>query len=60
MATCMHLMKEFGYTVKEIEKDGFNIFEKVNISYKKDSGQAMAWSVGKAVSAVSVSFDKRI
>jgi UDP-N-acetylglucosamine 2-epimerase (non-hydrolysing)/GDP/UDP-N,N'-diacetylbacillosamine 2-epimerase (hydrolysing) len=56
VATCMHLMKEFGYTIKEIEKDGFNIYEKVNISYKKDTGQAMAFSVGKAVSMFSKVF----
>lgn len=56
VATCMHLMKEFGYTVKEIEKDGFNVYEKVNISYKEDTGQAMAFSVGKAVSMFSKVF----
>jgi len=58
IATCMHLMKEFGCTVKEIEKDGFNIYEKINISYRKDTGQAMAFSVGKAVSEFSISLDR--
>lgn len=56
IATCMHLMKEFGYTVKEIEKDGFHIYEKINISYREDSGEAIAGSIGKAVSKFSRAF----
>ena len=58
IATCMHLMKEFGYTVREIEHGEFHVNEKVDISYKEDSGQAMAFSIGKAVSALSRSFKK--
>lgn len=58
IVTCMHLMKEFGYTVKEIEKDGFPIYEKVNISYKEDTGEAMAYSVGKAIIKFSKVFEK--
>ena len=58
VATGMHLMKEFGYTVREIEKDGFKIYAKVDISYKEDIGQAMAFSVGKAVSMFSKVFGK--
>ncbi|MDD5618348.1 MAG: UDP-N-acetylglucosamine 2-epimerase [Candidatus Omnitrophica bacterium] len=58
IATCMHLMKEFGYTAREIEKDGFDICEKVNILCNKDSGQAMAFSIGKAVSSLSRSFER--
>jgi len=49
VATCMHLMREFGYTLREIEKDGFSIYEKVDISYKEDTGEAMAHSVGMGV-----------
>ena len=49
IATGMHLMKEFGYTVKEIERDGFRIFEKLDIFYKNDTGKAMANSTGKAI-----------
>ena len=58
VATSMHLMKEFGYTVEEIEKDGFKIYDKINISYKKDTGSAMANSVGKAVVLFSKCFKK--
>ncbi|MDD5421793.1 MAG: UDP-N-acetylglucosamine 2-epimerase [Candidatus Omnitrophota bacterium] len=56
IATSMHLMKEFGYTVREIEKDGFHINNRINISYWEDTGHAMAFSVGKAVSMFSDSF----
>jgi len=56
IATCMHLMKEFGYTVREIEKDGFDIYEKVDISYREDSGEVIAMAIGKAVSEFSKTF----
>jgi len=58
IATCMHLMKEFGYTVREIEKDGFDIYEKINISYSEDSGEAIAGAIGKAVSKFSKALSK--
>ena len=53
VATSMHLMREFGNTYKEIENDGFYIYRKINISYKEDSGMAMAISIGEAVSKIS-------
>ncbi|MEW6679861.1 MAG: UDP-N-acetylglucosamine 2-epimerase [bacterium] len=58
VATCMHLMQEFGYTINEIERDGFKIFEKIDISYSKDTGEAMAYSLGKALSAFSKVFSR--
>ncbi|MFC1510857.1 UDP-N-acetylglucosamine 2-epimerase [Candidatus Margulisiibacteriota bacterium] len=58
IATAMHLMKDFGYTVREIEADGFKIYDKVNISYQKDTGEAMAISVGSAITKFSKSFKK--
>lgn len=58
IATCMHLMKEFGYTVREIEKDGFDIYEKINISYREDSGEAISGAIGKAVSEFSKAFSR--
>lgn len=58
IATSMHLMEEFGYTVKDIRRDGFSIYEKVNISYRKDTGQAMADSCGRAVSKFSRTFSR--
>lgn len=49
IATGMHLSEEFGRTVKEIENDGFKIDEKVKILHEKDTGAAMAKSVGKCI-----------
>jgi len=56
IATCMHLMKEFGYTLRAIEKDGFKVDRTIDISYKEDSGAAMAEAIGKAVSQFSVAY----
>ena len=58
IVTSMHLMKEFGYTVKEIERDGFNIDSKIDISYKQDTGLAMASSVGRAIVKFSKVLDR--
>jgi len=58
VATCMHLMKEFGYTVKEIEQDGFHIDDKIDISYSEDSGEAIANSIGSAMTKLAKCFQK--
>lgn len=49
IATCMHLMEEFGHTVDEIERDGFSVSERVDISYSEDSTDAVSRSVGNAI-----------
>lgn len=49
IVTGMHLSKEFGYTIREIEKDGFKIDAKVNMLNKEDTGASMARSVGKCL-----------
>ena len=54
----MHLATEFGYTIKEIEKDGFRINTKIKVLHREDTGAAMAKSVGKCVSAIADSLDK--
>lgn len=58
VATGMHLMKEFGYTLREIEKDGFVVYRQVNTSYQKDTGLAMADAIGRSVSGLSKAFDE--
>jgi UDP-N-acetylglucosamine 2-epimerase (non-hydrolysing)/GDP/UDP-N,N'-diacetylbacillosamine 2-epimerase (hydrolysing) len=58
VVTGMHLMKEFGYTIREIKKDGFKICEKVGISYKEDTPEAVANSIGLAISKFSKVFAK--
>jgi UDP-N-acetylglucosamine 2-epimerase (non-hydrolysing)/GDP/UDP-N,N'-diacetylbacillosamine 2-epimerase (hydrolysing) len=49
IVTGMHLSKEFGYTIKEIIKDGFKIDAKVEMLHKDDTRAAMAKSIGKCV-----------
>lgn len=49
IVTGMHLSKEFGYTIKEIRKDGFKIDAKVEMLYTEDTGAAMAKSIGKCI-----------
>ena len=43
---------------KMLERDGFKVNEKIDISYKDDTGQAMAYSIGQGVCAFSKSFQK--
>jgi len=49
IVTGMHLSEEFGCTAKEIEKDGFKISANVEMLHAKDTGAAMARSIGKCV-----------
>jgi UDP-N-acetylglucosamine 2-epimerase (non-hydrolysing)/GDP/UDP-N,N'-diacetylbacillosamine 2-epimerase (hydrolysing) len=58
IATAMHLMREFGNTAKEIEKDGFKLDAKLDVFYSEDSGRAMAISVGKTVSKMAGAFSR--
>lgn len=52
IVTGMHLSKQFGYTVKDIEKDGFKIDAKIPISLSKDSVDAMAKSIGELLTKI--------
>jgi len=49
IATGMHLMPEFGCTVKEIEADGFKIDARVQMHSHEDTSVAMAKSLGKCI-----------
>ncbi|MEA3351092.1 MAG: UDP-N-acetylglucosamine 2-epimerase, partial [Chloroflexota bacterium] len=42
----MHLSPEFGYTVKEIEKDGFEINERVEMLLSSDTPEGISKSMG--------------
>lgn len=46
VATGMHLSPEFGLTIKEIERNGFPIAEKVEILLSSDTEMAIATSMG--------------
>jgi UDP-hydrolysing UDP-N-acetyl-D-glucosamine 2-epimerase len=49
VATGMHLSPEFGLTYKEIEKDGFEIAEKVEMLLSSDSAIGIAKSIGLGI-----------
>ena len=45
IVTGMHLMKEFGYTVKEVLKDGYDV-KIINATYKNDDKESMVIFLG--------------
>ena len=49
LVTGMHLSEEFGNTAREIEKDGFEIRDKLEMLSAEDTPSAMARSVGTAI-----------
>jgi GDP/UDP-N,N'-diacetylbacillosamine 2-epimerase (hydrolysing) len=54
----MHLSREFGYTVKDIEKDGFRIAARVNMLPADDTPAAMAASVGEGITGMARAWQK--
>ena len=51
MVTGMHLLREHGYSVQEIEADGFPITERVEMSVAGDTPSAWVKSLGVSSSA---------
>ena len=49
VASAMHLVREFGFTYREIESDGFQIDAKVDMLLAGDTAAAAAKSMGKGV-----------
>jgi GDP/UDP-N,N'-diacetylbacillosamine 2-epimerase (hydrolysing) len=58
IATTAHLSNEFGLTYKQIEKDGFNIDEKIDNLFPSDKKLSIAKSTGFATMLLADSFDK--
>lgn len=56
VATGMHMMTEFGYTVELIEKDGFKV-HKVNEVYEADSKASMAKFIGNFIRSLTCTID---
>lgn len=54
----MHLAAEFGYTVKEIENDHFKIDSKIDVLHLKDTGAAMARSIGECIAKIADSLNR--
>ena len=49
VVTGLHLSDEFGSTVDEIKKDGFEIGAKIDVLNRHDNGSSMAIAVGNCV-----------
>lgn len=56
--TGMHLSAEFGLTYKQIEADGFEINEKVEMLLSSDTSTGVAKSIGLATIGFSDAFDR--
>ena len=53
IVTGMHLMKEFGYSYRLIEEDGFRIEHNTGVVQKDDTGYAMAEAFGRNVISIT-------
>ncbi len=58
IATGMHLSHEFGLTVREIEKDGFPIAEKVEMLLSSDTETSIAISMGLGMIGFAKAYEK--
>lgn len=54
----MHLSPEFGYTVTQIEEDGFPITERMEFLLSSDSSVAISKSMGLALMCAAEAFDR--
>lgn len=57
LVTGMHLFKEFGYTVQEVEQDGFPIVARADMFLSGDSPTAWAKSLGVGIQSMAQIFD---
>ena len=58
IATGMHLSEEFGNTYQQIERDGFIIDKKVDISLSSDTEVAISKSMGVGMAGFADAFDE--
>jgi UDP-hydrolysing UDP-N-acetyl-D-glucosamine 2-epimerase len=58
VVTGMHLAHEFGHTVDQIERDGFDIARRVDMLLAGDSKSAIAKSIGLGVIGLSDAFQQ--
>jgi GDP/UDP-N,N'-diacetylbacillosamine 2-epimerase (hydrolysing) len=58
IATGMHLSHEFGYTVRELEKDGFHIDARVDMLLSDDTLSAMSKSVGIGIIGLAQTWEQ--
>ena len=57
--TGMHLSPEFGYTVSEIERDGFFVAERVEMLLSGDTDQSTAVSMGLGMIGFASAYERR-
>jgi UDP-hydrolysing UDP-N-acetyl-D-glucosamine 2-epimerase len=53
-----HLQEDFGYTLKEIEKDGFKVYAEVKIEMEEDTLFSTAQAIGSGIMSLSRILDK--
>jgi GDP/UDP-N,N'-diacetylbacillosamine 2-epimerase (hydrolysing) len=58
IATGMHLSHEFGYTVQELEKDGFYVDAKVDMLLSNDTLPAMSKSIGIGIIGLAQTWEQ--
>lgn len=57
IVTGMHLMREFGYTVREVEQD-FEVYAKVNTYPRADTGASVAEALGLCVAKLTEAIEE--
>ncbi len=58
IVTGMHLSEEFGYTIKEIKRDGFPIYAEIDTLNREDTGAGMARFIGRTIIELSKVFEE--
>ncbi|SHE63175.1 GDP/UDP-N,N'-diacetylbacillosamine 2-epimerase (hydrolysing) [Caldanaerobius fijiensis DSM 17918] len=58
IVTGSHLSPEFGLTKRDIEKDGFKIYDEVEILLSSDTGQGIAKSIGLGIISFAQVFSR--
>lgn len=53
-----HLQEDFGYTLQEIEKDGFKVFAEVKLEMEEDTLFSTAQAIGSGILSLSLILDK--
>lgn len=53
LASGSHLQEDFGYTVQEIEKDGFKVFAEVKLDLQGDTLYSTARAIGSGILSLS-------
>ena len=56
LVTGMHLLRKFGYTVQEIEKDGWPIAGRVRLQGEKDDAVGQSRGLGRAITGLTNHF----